>query len=105
MLYHLFVDDTNLFSKTIEDNFRMAREAIAIYEWISRAKLNLEKSTIVPLAEDECPDWFAQIGCRVAQLGEVLSLLGYLVGVKLMASKEAEFLMDKVRKRVNHWAN
>lgn len=95
----------NLFLATTKDNFRATKEAIAVYEQISRAKLNLEKSTIVPLIRDEFLDWFSRTGCRVAQSSEVLSLLGCPIGVKLTTSKEGEFVLDKVRKRVNHWAN
>lgn len=44
-------------------------------------------------------------GCKIAQLEEIISFLGCLIGVKIPPSKEAEFLMDKVRKRVFHWSN
>lgn len=82
------------------------REVIGAFERILGAKLNLKKSMIVPLDDEEQPTWMETVGCRVVQLEEVLTYLGCPVGVKLSASKkEAEFLMDKVCKRIFHWSN
>lgn len=72
---------------------------------VSGARLILEKSTIIPLDDDFFPDWFSQTGCKIAQPKEVLSFLGCPIRGKDANSKEAEFFMYKVRKRVNHWAN
>lgn len=71
LMYQLFVDDTSLSLVATEENFKEAREVIVVYERISRARLNLEKSIIMPLEDDLYPDWFARIGCKVAQPGEV----------------------------------
>lgn len=58
LLYQLFADDTSLFLKLMEGNFRAAVEVIASFECISGARLNLEKSTILQLDEEPQPDWF-----------------------------------------------
>lgn len=101
-MYQLFTDDTSLFLAVTKENFMETRAIIAVYERISGVRLNLEKSTIVPLEDDLCPDWFFWIGCKISQPREVLTFLGCPIGVKLMASKEAEFFMDKVSKWINH---
>lgn len=66
------------------------------------AKLNLDKSTILPLDEEPIPTWYVHTGCKVAHPGEVLTYLGSPVGYKISASKEVEFLFDKVCKRIFH---
>lgn len=49
--------------------------------------------------------YFMSAGCKISQLREVIVYLGYPISVKFTTSKEAKFLMGKVRKRVNHWSN
>lgn len=72
---------------------------------MSGAWLNLEKSTILLLDEEPHLAWYANSGCKVAQLGEIINYLGCPMGCKILVSKEAKFLLDKVRKRVFHWSN
>jgi hypothetical protein len=49
ILYQLFADDTGLFYEATESNFKAIMDCMAIYERISGAKVNLEKSTLVQL--------------------------------------------------------
>lgn len=65
-VYQLFADDTALFLLAFEESFQAAREAIAIYERISGDRLNLDKSTIVPMHDGDVPDWFSWTGYKVA---------------------------------------
>lgn len=55
LLFQLFVDDTSMYVETTEDNFLATREALSFYEKISGAKLNMEKSTLVPMDDQEPP--------------------------------------------------
>lgn len=105
LLYQLFVDDTGLFLQATKENFRVALEGIAQYEHISRAKLNLENTTIVPLMASPFPEWLNNIGCKCVQEGAIATYLDILVGINIMPSQEAEFLLDKVRKQTRCWAN
>lgn len=89
----------------IEENFGEARATIGVFERISKAKLNLEKSAIVMMDESPPPPWIFLIGCKVAQPGEVYKYLGSPIGVHVSTTMEAEFLLGKVMKRVSHWAN
>lgn len=105
MLYQLFANDMALFLLETKENFQAAREVVSIYERISGAHLNIDKSTIVPMHDRETLAWYTTTGCKVARPGEIISFLGCPIGVKISALKEVEFLMDKVHKRVNHWSN
>lgn len=102
-MFQLFADDTSLFLALSKVNFRAALETISIFERNLGAWLNIEKSTNLQLDEGPQPDWFSATGCKDSQPGEILSYLGCPVGVKLPATKEAKFLLDKVRKCVNHF--
>lgn len=84
--------------------FGRARATIIVFERISGAKVNMEKSTIVMMDKNPSPDWIMHIGCKVAQPGEVHKYLCSPIGVRVSASDEAEFLIGKVRKWVSHWS-
>lgn len=105
LLYQLFADDTNLSLMASEQNFQAAVEVISSYERISGARLNLEKSTIIPLDDEPLSGWYANTGCKVAHLEEIINYLGCPVGCKIPALKEVEYLLEKVRKRIFHWSN
>lgn len=49
ILHQLFVDDIGIFMQSDEANFQEIWEVIAQYERISRAKLKLEKSTLIQM--------------------------------------------------------
>lgn len=51
LLFQLFANDTDMFLETLEKNFLAARDALSLFERISGARLNMEKSTVVPLDE------------------------------------------------------
>lgn len=55
LLFQFFADDTTMFLEMIKENFLAAREAISLYEQISRAKLNLDKSTLVVMDDSQPP--------------------------------------------------
>jgi hypothetical protein len=49
ILFQLFADDTGLFFEATEANFQAIRECLSIFERISGARVNLDKSTLVQL--------------------------------------------------------
>lgn len=79
-LYQIFANDTSAILLASEQIFQVAIEVIDIYERISSAWLNLEKSTIVPLDKESLPDWYSNTRCKVARLREVLTYLGCPMG-------------------------
>lgn len=105
LLYQLFVDDVGLFLKNTLQEFECARATIQNFEDISRAFLNVAKSMIVPLVNPNPQEWFASIGCKVLLSSKTTIYLGCLIGHKVSPQQETDFLLDKVRKRLSHWAN
>lgn len=74
-----------MFLETTEDNFVQAREALSLFEVISGARLNMEKSIVVPMDNSPPPDWLATTRCKIAQSGEVVRYLGSPIGVQISA--------------------
>lgn len=102
--FQLFANDTSLFLDSTEDNFKVALDVIVVYERISGARLNLENSIILQLDKEVELAWFSGLGCRITQQDEILVYLGTME-VKLLALKEANFLLDQIRKQITHWNN
>lgn len=101
----LFSDKIGLFLKMGEETFAAAMEVISVYERISRAKLNLEKSIIIQLDYSPLLAWVAGMGFRVAHPSEMIPYLGYPMVVWILSKQEAEFLVNKPRMHVRHWSN
>lgn len=76
-----------------------------MYEDISGAFLNVAKSVIIPLVNPVEQEWFNRIGCIVLKPGESTIYLGCIIGYNITPSKETQFLLGKVYKRLSHWAN
>lgn len=51
-------------------------EIVHVFERISGARLNFEKSTIVSLDDDPPQPWIINSGCKIARPREVLLYLG-----------------------------
>lgn len=64
-LFQLFADDTGMFLQAMEENFQEAREAFACFECILAARLNIEKTIIVPMSIFPISAWMANLGCKV----------------------------------------
>ncbi|KAL2635683.1 hypothetical protein R1flu_007162 [Riccia fluitans] len=69
-LYNLFADDSGVFLKASQTNFRNLQQTISMYERISGAKLNLEKLTVIPVGMSSTPQWLKDTGCYIAREGE-----------------------------------
>jgi hypothetical protein len=106
ILFQLFADDTGLFFHATEDNFHTAvMDCLHIFERISGARVNLDKSTIVQLDSRMQPAWFSLAGCKIAASGQVLKYLGCQFGRNLTQQQEVNFVLEKVRKHLRHWSN
>lgn len=55
--HKLFIDDVGIFIPVDEHNFQKLQEALRVYKLVSREKLNLEKSVVIPLAMTTIPQW------------------------------------------------
>lgn len=105
LLCQLFIDDTGLFLEMNEENFKVAMEVVSTYERILGARLNLEKSTIIQLDASLKLAWLRETGCKVTSVDEVIVYLGIPIGYRLSASREMEFVLEKVQRRLYHWSN
>lgn len=54
---------------------------MSIYERISGVKLNLAKSTIIPMDDGVVPAWYGQTDCHVARPTKIIVFLGCPIGV------------------------
>lgn len=103
--YTKFLWMTGIFIKSTKENSRKATSLIAVYERISEAQLNLQKSLLIQLNVGPSPNWFPRASCRIAVWGEVFKYLRCPVGFDLGPNKILCFLMDNVRKKFRHWSN
>lgn len=98
-------DDTGLFLKATKGEFAAVCSAVNKYECVSGAKLNIDKSVIIQLDNLEQPDWIERTSCRIAAKGEVVTYQGCPIGNRIRPTKETEFLLGKVKKRLRNWMN
>ncbi|KAL3678477.1 hypothetical protein R1sor_021433 [Riccia sorocarpa] len=103
MLVQLFADDSGVSIKADEDDFEELHNAIRLYERISGAKLNLQKSTVIPWGMETIPDWLINKGCKIAQKGETVRYLDFPVGWAISEEDQKMYLLNKVKKRLNFW--
>ncbi|KAL3680315.1 hypothetical protein R1sor_023271 [Riccia sorocarpa] len=103
ILHNFYADDSGVMLDAAPENLRTLQETIGIYEAISGARLNLEKSTIIPVAMENIPNWLQYSGCYVAKEGEVIKYLGFPIGWKVSEAQQSNFLISKVEKRLGFW--
>lgn len=86
-IYHrLFADDVGIFILATEESFGKLQSILKLYEMASRAKLNLSKFFMVPLALSVIPQWLWNTRCTISNLGEVQKYLGAPFGLNLRPS-------------------
>jgi hypothetical protein len=71
-----FADDVGIFILAEEIAFQKLTELISMYENASGAKLNLQKSIIVPIAMTTNPNWIHSTGCIIAEPNKIIKYLG-----------------------------
>ncbi|KAL3682038.1 hypothetical protein R1sor_000060 [Riccia sorocarpa] len=103
-LYNLYADDSGVLIRASPENLRVLQETVGKYERISGARLNLDKSIIIPIAMTDDPNWLGQTGCYIAHEGEVIKYLGYPIGWKLTDTHRRNFLLGKMEKKLGWWA-
>ncbi|KAL3700161.1 hypothetical protein R1sor_018183 [Riccia sorocarpa] len=75
------------------------------HEMASGARLNLNKTTIIPLTHDILPDWLLQTGCQIAKEGDRHRYLGILEGVDILDEEITADIQTRYEKHLKHWAN
>jgi hypothetical protein len=102
--HRLFADDVGVFIPANQSAFNELQSHIQLYEKASGAKLNLEKSIIVPIALQQIPDWLTETRCIIAAEGEVIKYLGAPYGNKLTSQTTQKFCLEKLSKRITTYA-
>jgi hypothetical protein len=93
LLFQLFADDTGIFFEATEENFQAIMRYIQVFETISGARINLEKSVLVQLDAGPEPDWFRRAGCTIARDRQVLKYLGCPVGKSFSSMQEVNYVL------------
>ncbi|KAL3687495.1 hypothetical protein R1sor_013804 [Riccia sorocarpa] len=103
MLHNLFADDSGVMVRADEQDFQELQDAVRCYESISGAKLNIKKSTVIPLGLTEIPEWLTRTGCHVARKGEIIKYLGFPIGWGISEEEQNEFVLNKLTKKLGNW--
>lgn len=100
----LFADDMGIFILAIEDSFNKLQEILYIYELASSAKINLEKSMVIPLAMLHVPTWLTNTSCTINPPRVIQKYLGAPFGRNLKISILHDFFLEHINKRIKIWA-
>ncbi|KAL3688085.1 hypothetical protein R1sor_014394 [Riccia sorocarpa] len=103
LLHNLFADDSGVTIRAEQEDFQELQEAIRCYECISGAKLNLKKSTVIPLGLSEVPDWLTRTGCHIAKKGEIIRYLGFPIGWGISEDDQKAYVTSKMKKKLGSW--
>ncbi|KAL3691751.1 hypothetical protein R1sor_005402 [Riccia sorocarpa] len=78
---------------------------LAEFEKASGARLNLQKTTVIPLFEGAVPAWLTETGYQIATTEDRFRYLGVLTGVDVLDQEITEDIRTKYHKRLHHWVN
>lgn len=98
-----FVDNMGIFLPIDYDSFQAFHKNIIVYEQVSRVKLNLSKSMVIPIDASSIPAWLQEIDCILAKLGDIASYQGAPIGVWLPKHKIWDYYLDRVGKYISSW--
>ncbi|KAL3689125.1 hypothetical protein R1sor_015434 [Riccia sorocarpa] len=104
MLHNLFADDSGVAIQANQEDYDELQDAIRVYELISGAKLNINKSTIIPIGMSVIPEWLRNTGCHIAAKGELIRYLGFPIGWGVSAEDQKDFVLGKLKRKLKHWS-
>ena len=96
-----FADDTLMFLNASNDNISTCLTLMGLYSDASELKLNIEKSTLIDVSSSAFDD-LVWPGKRVYK-GTVFRYLGYPLGVEVTNKQLIDWVMDKIRKKIQYW--
>ncbi|KAL3690380.1 hypothetical protein R1sor_016689 [Riccia sorocarpa] len=105
LLHQLFADDTGIMLQLDENVFRETRDILAKFETASGARLNIHKTTVIPMFEQPAPIWLQRTGCQIARREDRFRYLGVLTGMDVLDAEIAADIKDRYERRTQHWAN
>ncbi|KAL3698824.1 hypothetical protein R1sor_012900 [Riccia sorocarpa] len=101
-LHNLYADDTGVMLDADHANFLELQDAVKLYEDIFGAKLNIAKSTVIPIAMEGVPSWLPPLGCYIAREGEIIRYLGFPIGRKVKQKQQTDYILGKIQKRMGN---
>ncbi|KAL3687960.1 hypothetical protein R1sor_014269 [Riccia sorocarpa] len=102
LVHRLFANDIGFCLQMKEENFREVRKKIAQFELASGALLNVQKSVISPMRDEDPPSWLEATGCIVAAPGERFKYLGLLSGRDIQTEEYTAYVKLKYEKKLKH---
>ncbi|KAL3681174.1 hypothetical protein R1sor_024130 [Riccia sorocarpa] len=105
LLHRFFADDSGIGISATEENFENLKNIITRFEEISGAKLNVSKSTILPMALGPIPQWLRDTGCQIVEGNDRMIYLGYKAGMNLSDKDHARDLAEKLVRKLANWSH
>ncbi|KAL3698064.1 hypothetical protein R1sor_012140 [Riccia sorocarpa] len=105
LLHQLYADDTGISITLSEDYFRNLQQTIGKFEVISGAKLNINKSLIMPLSSGVLPAWIHSTCYEIAQAGMSFKYLGISTSNPVNEKQISAGIIKKMEKKLAHWTN
>ena len=98
----LFADDTQVFCEDSRDQIMYLSWVLLWFESLSGMRINLDKSSILPVGDEENPDLLAlKLGCKVGSLPK--TYLGLPLGARHKSTMVWDAVEEKFRKRLTLW--
>jgi hypothetical protein len=98
----LFADDTLIFCGAQAEHVRNLRCTFSCFEAVSRLRINLEKSELVPIGEVGDVESFAHIlSCRIGSLP--MTYLGLPLGASFKSHSIWNGVIEKVERKLASW--
>ncbi|KAL3702106.1 hypothetical protein R1sor_020128 [Riccia sorocarpa] len=104
VLQQLYADDTGIFIQMEQQVFQATIQTLEDFERASGAKLNLSKTTIIPLGNGLTPTWLTDSSCTVATTHDHFRYLGLLTRVNILEHELLQDLHQKYTRKLSHWA-
>ncbi|KAL3682464.1 hypothetical protein R1sor_000486 [Riccia sorocarpa] len=103
MLHTLLADDSGVMLRADEQDFEEFQEAVRVNESIYGAKLNIRKSTVIPIGLSDISDCLTRTGGHIARKREIVRYLGYPMGWHITEEDQKEVVISKLPKKLGNW--
>ncbi|KAL3675783.1 hypothetical protein R1sor_025731 [Riccia sorocarpa] len=87
------------------ENFAELLSILVRYELVSRAKVNLSQSLIMPFGCSEAPAWVRLSGCDIVGAERTFKYLGVRMGVPLGGNDSIQEAIRRLNSRILQWEN
>ncbi|KAF5472823.1 hypothetical protein F2P56_009502 [Juglans regia] len=98
----LFADDTLIFCDAKQEQIRALRAFLLCFEAVSRLKVNLAKSEVVPMGLVPNVESLASIlDCKISQLS--MKYLGFPLGADFKSKSTWDDVLEKMERKLAGW--